>query len=134
MTGKHPNAFRKADTSAYPLLEDAMAKGFIDSMEEYPVDGFAGHEAANRGRLSVGRGGKHFNVAVPCWIVDAEGKPCRYDCKDPAAPHGLRFRLHSKNIAREFIAGKAKGDPSNLKYNPFAKQRGKVDDNGKAVR
>lgn len=120
---------RQPDRRAYPLVDHAIKNGQVGTREQIPVDNLASHDVANDARLSVCRAAKHFNVSVSCWVTDASGENCYRSCKDPAAPHGIRFMLFSKNEARGYIAAKAKGDPSSLKYNPF-KRDPKLDDDG----
>jgi hypothetical protein len=127
VSGKHPAAFQRRDESAHPLIQDALAKEYLDSGLIYPVDGFTDHESANQGRLSANRAGRHHNIAISTWVVNAKGDGCWKDgslqCTDPEGPHGIRFTVHSKNAARGHIVAKSGGDPSRLKYNPFAKHR-----------
>ena len=125
---------RPRDESAHPLIEHALAQGYLDTGAVYTVSGLTGHAAANQARLSLNRGGHHLNVATPSWVIDEAGQECYRACQDPQAPHGLRFRLYSKNSAREHVLRQSGGDPAKLKYNPFTRGQGAVvDDSGRAV-
>ena len=122
---------RSRDEHAHKLIKHALAQGYLDSGAVYPVDDFPSHEIANHARLSLNRGGHHLNVATPSWVVDQDGNPCYKACMNPDAPHGLRFRLHSKISARAHVIRESGGDPASLKYNPFARAEGPiVDDKG----
>jgi hypothetical protein len=134
MAGRHPKAMRPRDESAHPVIEQAIAEGYLDSQAVYDVPGFASHAVANQARLSLNRAGHHMNVSTPSWVADEMGEQCYKACKDPDAPHMLRFRLHSKDSARAHVLQQSGGDPSKLKYNPFARGQGAVlDDSGRAI-
>ncbi len=125
---------RPRDESAHGILQDAIAKGYLGTDEAYPVEGFASHDAANNGRLSVNRGGKHLNVATAAWVVDMDGQHCPGNCRAPESPHGLRFRIWSKESARAHVLASTGGDPSKLRYNPFATAKGPaMDDSGRPI-
>lgn len=125
---------RPRDESAHGVLQDALDKGYLGSDAIYPVDGFASHDAANQGRLSVNRGGKHLNISTAAWVVDMDGQHCPGNCNAPDTPHGLRFRIWSKDSARQHILASTGGNPANLRYNPFARGRGpSVDDSGRPL-
>jgi hypothetical protein len=118
MAGRHPNALRPRDETAHPLLQDALDKGYLDSMQEYVVSGFPDNTSANEGRLAVRRAARHFNVAVAAF------------CKEqPDGTWSLHFRCHNKNAARAYVVQQTGGDPTKLKYNPF-KKTPKRDDDG----
>lgn len=134
MSGRHPKSMRPRDERAHPVIEDALAQGYLDSSAEYPIDGLATHDAANEARLSINRAGHHLNVSTPSWVVDSAGNPCYKSCTDPQAPHGVRFRVHSKDKARDHVVRQSGGDPGNLKYNPFARGQGPIlDDKGRRI-
>jgi hypothetical protein len=125
---------RPRDERAHPVVRDALDQGFLDTGAIYHVDGFEGHEAANEARKSVNRAGQHLNVSTPCWVVDQGGESCYKACTDQNAPHGIRFRLHSKDQARQHVVQQTGGDPSKLKFNPFARgQAPLLDDSGRRV-
>jgi hypothetical protein len=124
----------RRDERAHPVIRDAIDKGHVTSGEPYPVNGFAGHDAANQGRLSVRRAGEHLGVSIACWVCDSDGTPCYKSCKDPDAPHGIRIRLFSKKSARAKVVEDSGGDPANLKYNPFRRVSGPIlDDHGNRI-
>jgi len=135
MSGRSPRAMRQGDKRAYPVVQDAMDKGHLDSGEAYIINGLPDHETANQSRLSVGRALVAHNFARAAWVIDADGQPCnplKEPCKAENAPHGVGFRLIAKNKARAYIAEQTGGDPSKLKYNPFAsKKAAAVDDDGR---
>lgn len=134
MAGRHPRGMTPRDERAHGVLQDALDTGYLDTGAIYQIDNLESHEAANEARLSVNRGGHHLNVSTPCWVVDQVGEPCYKSCKDPDAPHGVRFKLHGKDAARRHVVEQTGGDPSKLKYNPFAKGQGPVlDDAGGRV-
>jgi hypothetical protein len=125
---------RPRDETAHPVIEQALAEGYLDTEAVYHVHGFASHAIANQARLSLNRGGHHLNVSTPSWVVDDYGEQCYRSCKDPEAPHGLAFRLFSKDSARAHVLKGSGGDPKKLKYNPFKRgQRAIIDDSGRAV-
>lgn len=125
---------RPRDESAHPVIQQAMDQGYIGSEGAYPIDGFATHDAANRGRLAIKRGGEHLGVSAAPWVVDQYGEHCPGPCKDPNAPHGVRFRLWSKDSARQHVLTQSGGDPAKLRYNPFMKGKGPVvDDYGRPL-
>jgi len=125
---------RPRDESAHPVIEDALARGYLDTGAIYQVNGFTSHAAANEGRLSVNRGGKHLNVSTPSWVTDQAGESCYKACQDPQAPHSVYFRLHSKDSARQHVYTETGGDPAKLKYNPFARgQAPALDDSGQRL-
>ena len=124
---------RKADTRAYPLVQDAIDKGYLESGATYMVRGLPDHATANEARLSVGRALVNSNLAKAAWVVDADGVQCnplKTPCKDEKAPHGVGFRLISKDSGRAYIVRQSGGNPANLKWNPFdrAKPKGFNDD------
>ena len=121
MAGRHPKAMRPADERAHPVIQDAIDRGYVDNGAEYEVNGIASHNKANDARLSIARAGRHFNLSTPCWVVDEDGEPCGAGCEAPDTPHGVRFRLHSKDQARAHLLRQTGGDPSKLKYNPYAR-------------
>lgn len=122
MSGRHPNALRKADTRGHGVVQDALDRGFLASQETYRVPGMPDHATANEARLSVGRALAHFNLPKAAWVVDESGKPCYRACKSPDAPHGVAFRVYSKNAARAYVVAKTGGDARKLKYNPFERR------------
>jgi hypothetical protein len=134
MAGRHPAAMRQRDESAHPVVEDAIERGYIDTSRIYPINGFTTHHAANEGRLSINRAGQHLGVSISSWVTDQGGEPCYRQCQDLQAPHGVHFRVWSKNSARQHVYHQSGGDPANLKYNPFAKKKGPaVDDAGRRL-
>lgn len=134
MAGRHPKAMRPRDERAHPVVQDALDRGYLDSGTPYPIDGIPTHDAANEARLAVNRAGRHFNVSTPSWVVDEAGHPCYRDCADPGAPHGVRFRVHSKDAARMHVHQQTGGDPAKLKYNPFQRSSGpRFEDDGRPI-
>ena len=126
---------QQRDERAHGVVNDALAKGFLDTGAIYPVDGIASHDAANEARLSVNRAGQHLGMSTPCWVVDQDGQHCPKGCQRPDSPHGIRFRIHSKDSARKHVYRQTAGDPSKLRYNPFARAAGPVvDDYGRRLR
>jgi hypothetical protein len=122
---------RPRDESAHGVVTDAINQGYIGTDRPYPIRGIQGHEAANQARLSINRAGRHLGVSIACWVVDNDGEGCWKDCQDPQAPHGVFFRLHSKNQARGHVVASTGGDPAKLKYNPFKRGTGPlVDESG----
>ena len=125
---------RPRDERAHPVINDALDKGYLDTGAEYPIDGMNSHDSANEARKSVRLAAQHLNVSAAAWVVDQDGNPCFKACADPQAPHGIRFRIHSKDAAREHVVRQSGGDPAKLKYNPFARGQGPVvDDSGRRI-
>jgi hypothetical protein len=122
---------RPRDERAHPVVNHAIELGYLDTGAEYAVDNLTSHDAANEARLSINRAGTHLNVSTPSWVVDQDGHPCYKGCADANAPHGVRFRIHSKAAARAHLVHQTGGDPAKLKYNPFQRGSGPVlDDHG----
>lgn len=125
---------RPRDERAHPVIQDAYAKGYLDTGADYPISGLASHAIANEVRLAVQRGQGHLGFAEAARVVDEDGNPCFRACQDPLAPHGVTFRLWSKDGARAHVFRQTSGDPANLKYNPWKRaDPALVDDRGKAV-
>lgn len=119
MSGRHPKAMQPRDERAHPVVQDAYAKGFLDTGTDYPIRGLASHKVANEVRLSIQRAQAHLGFAQAARVIDGDGLPCYKGCQDPSAPHGVTFRLWSKNGARAHVYKQTSGDPQNLKYNPW---------------
>lgn len=119
----HPNKLVKHDDSAHPVVQDAIDKGYMASGANYYVQGLRDHATANQARLSVGRALTFFGLSRTAWVTDADGTPCYKACQDAAAPHGVGFRLISRDAGRRYVAEQSGGDPSKLKYNPYMPRR-----------
>jgi len=136
MSGKHPASFQKRDESSHPLIKHALDEGYLNSGNAYLVTGFTDHDSANQGRLSVNRGGRHFNIGTAAYVVDANGEKCwEYTpegivCRDPGGPHQVHVRFFSKDAARGHIVQSTGGDPSKLRYNPWKRRSVKRNDDG----
>ena len=131
MAGRYPHASGPRDERAHAVIQHAIDSGYLDTGRKYYVPSLPNHEVANLTRMSITRGLHHFNLAPSAWVTDKDGNPCYKDCKDPNAPHGAGFELHSKNEARKHIARSAAGDPSRLKFNPYMPVRqGRFGDDG----
>lgn len=116
------------------MVADAIAKGYLESGEKYYVMNLPTHEVANEARRSVVAALRRANLAKASWVVDSDRNPCYRSCKDPEGPHGVGFQLYSKNAARAYIAAQSKGDPANLKYNPFQRgTRARFNDDGQQL-
>jgi hypothetical protein len=134
MTGRHPKALRPRDERAHPVVKDAHDKGYLDTGRDYHIPGMASHDAANEARLSVQRAQTHLGFGMAARVVDGDGMPCWKDCQDPNAPHGVTFKLWSKEGARGHVFHQSQGDPGNLKYNPWKRgERAIVDPQGRRV-
>ena len=123
MSGRHPSAMKPADSRSYGVIQHALDSGYKETGEPYVVKGLPTHTIANEARLSVGRGLAHYNLSRACWVVDGDGNPCYQNCVDENAPHGVAFRLLSKQAGRAYIVQKTGGDPSKLKYNPWRRKK-----------
>lgn len=121
MAGRHPRALKQRDERAHPVVQDALDRGYLDSGQDYVIPPLPNHATANRVRISVVRALEHFNLGKAARVVDQDGNPCWHDCADPDALHSVTFRLHSKKGARAHVLQSTGGDPSKLKYNPFAR-------------
>lgn len=125
---------RPRDERAHPVVQDALDKGHLDTGADYHVPGLPSHEVANQTRISINRALGHFGMSPASRVVDQQGQACFKSCQDPDAPHGVTFRLWSKDGARQHVIHQSGGNPENLKYNPFAKQSGRVvDDAGNRI-
>jgi hypothetical protein len=135
MTGLHPRAMQPRDETAHGLVNHALDRGYLDTHEPFAVDSLESHEVANDWRLRVGRAADHLGVSDATWVVDQAGNPCPRDCQPPGTPHGIRFKLYSKDAAREHVTREADGNPANLKYNPFQRaEPRRIADDGRALR
>jgi hypothetical protein len=134
MSHRNKTAATKPDERGHPVVRDAIDKGHVVSGEPYAVNGFAGHRAANEGRRVIRVAGEHLGVSVAAWVTDAGGNQCYRSCQDPDAPHGVQFRLFTKQSGRQHVARETGGDPGKLKYNPFVKaERRILDDHGRRI-
>jgi hypothetical protein len=123
VSGRHPKALVQADKRADPVVQDALGKGYLDTDAVYVVPGFATHDAANEGRMSVNRSARRQNLSPGAWVADQDGQPCYKACQDPEAPHSVKFRLWSKDRGRTHVFRESGGDPQNLKWNPWESHR-----------
>lgn len=123
MSGRHPRALVQADKRADPVVDDALAKGFLDTDAPYDIPGLATHDIANTVRLSVTRAARRQNLSPAAWVADQAGNPCYKACADPDAPHTVRFKLWSKDKARGHVFRQSGGDPANLRFNPWTANR-----------
>jgi hypothetical protein len=123
MAGRYPHAAGGRDERAHDVIQDAVDKGYLDTGRKYIVPGLPSHEAANQARMSITRGLHHFGLSPAAWVTDADGNQCGKGCSTPDAPHGAGFELHSKDSARKYIVRQTGGDPSKLKFNPYAPPR-----------
>lgn len=131
MAGRYPHAAGARDERAHGVIQDAVDKGYLDTGRKYYVPGLPDHETANQTRLSITRGLHHFGLAPAAWVTDEAGNPCYRDCKNPGAPHGAGFELHSKNSARKHVVKTTGGDPAKLRFNPYSPSpRPRFDDDG----
>lgn len=121
MGGSHPNRMQERDERGHGVIQDAIDKGYLDSGRKYIVHGFRTHDAANEARQSLNRGLAHFGLAPAAWVTDGAGEQCWKDCADPDADHGAGFELHSKNAAKRHVVKETGGDPSKLRFNPYAR-------------
>lgn len=129
------------DERGHPVVKHALDQGYLDTGKPYHVPGFASHATANDGRKSLKLAGDHLGVSVAAFVVTSDGQPCwkasqagYVDCPGEDTPHGVTFRLWSKNSARAHVLKQSGGDPANLKYNPFARAESRVvDDSGQPV-
>lgn len=134
MAGRYPHASKTRDERAHGVIQDAIDKGYLDSGRKYLITGLPGHDAANDARVSITRGLKHFNLSPSAWVTDGDGNQCFRDCKDPSAPHGAGFELHSKTAAKRYLVEQTGGDPSKLKFNPYApRHQGHFSDDGQWI-
>jgi len=120
LNGRHPFKQQERDTRAHGIIERYLGQHGTGNGHIQTIAGFAGHTAANQGRLSINRGARHYGLSPAAWVTDQHGDPCYRDCADPAAPHKVQFRLNDRDQARQHVFREAAGDPSRLKYNPYA--------------
>ncbi|HEY1706407.1 MAG TPA: hypothetical protein VGG75_42585 [Trebonia sp.] len=123
MRKTHPAAWQERDERAHAIVQDAVDKGYEDSGAKYHVPNLKNHDTANETRKIVARALEHFGYPRAAWVTDKDGTPCYRGCKDPDAPHGVGFQLHSKTKARAYVVGTTGGDPSKLKWNPHSRRR-----------
>ena len=132
--GRHPNALLQRETRGHGVVRDAIERGFIDSGQEYMIPPAGTHEQANAARKWINSAADHYGVSAAAWVTDQDGMQCYKACQGPELPHGIRFKLWSKDEARKHVVRQSGGNPANLKYNPFrrAEQR-LVDDSGQRI-
>lgn len=122
------------DERGHKVIKYAIDRGYVTTGAVYPLDGFPSHDSANESRQVINRAGDHLGVSVAAWVVDGDGEQCFKDCQDPAARHGVRFRLFIKSEARKKVVKDSGGDPAKMKYSPFRKAEKRiVDDHGKRI-
>lgn len=125
---------RDPDTRADPVIKDAIDRGYLDSGEVYDIPSLPTHGAAVEGMKSLYRSARRQNLALAAWIADEAGDQCGRDCQADNTQHRVRFRLFSKNNARTHVFRQSRGDPANLKYNPWDRARTqRYTDDGRAV-
>ena len=132
--GRHPNALLQRETRGHAVVKHAIELGYIDTGQEYPIPPAGTHEQANAARKWINSAADHYGVSAAAWVTDQDGIQCYKACRGPELPHGLRFKLWSKDEARKHVVRQSGGNPANLKYNPFrrADQR-LVDDSGQRI-
>lgn len=133
MPGGHPNARHPADTRADPIIAKMLADGYLDTGEsrDYLLPS---HDAANQVRLSFNRSARRQNFSPGAWVASEDGQPCdprKHPCPAPDSPHYARLKLWAKNAGRTHIFRQTGGDPSQLKYNPWARKGRRYDDTGR---
>lgn len=98
-----------------PILDhfvQASIDGGRDAAGHYKELVYAGVEDQERAieiRRALFRSAKHLKVAL------------KADVETVAGVHQIRFRAIDKAIARAYVSQQAKGDPSKLAYNPYAR-------------
>ena len=134
MAGRNPNALRQRETRGHAVVRDAIDRGFINSDQPYVIPPSATHDQANEARKWIKTAGDHLGVSAAPWVTDQDGMQCWKACRDPYAPHGVKFKLWSKDAARQHVVTKSGGDPANLKFNPFSRgERRLVNDAGERI-
>lgn len=132
--GRHPASLRQRETRGHPFVRDAIDRGYINSDVPYVIPPMAAHEQANEARKWIKAAGEHLGVSAAAWVTDQDGMQCWKACRDPDAPHGVKFKLWSKDQARRHVVEESGGDPGNLKYNPFSRaERPLVNDAGQRI-
>ena len=132
--GRHPNALLQRETRGHGVVRDAIDRGLIDTGQEYVIPPAGTHEQANAARKWISTGAAHYGVSAAAWVTDQDGIQCWKACRDANAPHGIRFKLWSKDEARKHIVRQSGGNPANLKYNPYRRgERRLIDDQGRRI-
>ena len=124
MGGRHPASLRQRETRGHAVVRDAVDRGLINTDTEYVIPPAGTHEQANEARKWIKAAGDHYGVSAAAWVTDRDGTQCWKACRDPNAPHGVRFKLWSKDEARKHVVRESGGDPANLKWNPFSRAEG----------
>lgn len=135
MSGTNRTQLRPRDERGHPVVRDAIERGFVHTEAVYEdIPALPSHQVANKSRQLIKNAGQHLGVSIGAWVTDQDGNPCWKDCADPDAPHYVRFRLFTKNSGRAKVVKDTGGDPSKLKYNPFARNSPRIlDDDGKPL-
>lgn len=132
--GRHPASLRQRETRGHPFVRDAIERGYINSDVPYVIPPMATHEQANELRKWIKVAGDHLGPSAAAWVTDQDGMQCWKACRDANAPHGVNFKLWSKDEARKHEVRVSGGNPANLKYNPFARAEPRiVDDSGERI-
>jgi len=132
--GRNPAALRQRETRGHTVVKDAIERGYINSDVPYVIPPAGTHEQANEARKWIKVAGDHYNVSTGAWVTDQDGMQCWKACRDANAPHGVRFKLWSKDEGRKHELRESGGNPANLKYNPFSRaERKLVDDQGNRI-
>lgn len=98
-----------------PILDhfiQASIDGGRDEAGHYKELIYAGVEDQDRAveiRRALFRSAKHLKVAL------------KADVETVAGVHQIRYRAIDKAVARAYVTQKAKGDPSQLDYNPYVR-------------
>ena len=132
--GRHPAALRPRETRGHAVVRDAIDRGFINSDLPYVIPPAGTHDQANEARRWIKAAGDHLGVSAAAWVTDRDGMQCWKACQNPNAPHGVRFKLWSKDEARKHVVRESGGNPANLKYNPFSRgEPRRVNDAGERI-
>lgn len=135
MAGKDPHVFTPRDERAHPVMEDAIAKGYLErgtaqgrDSEPYWIPGFPSYTVANAARRSVYCAAKHMGVSC-----SSRMKEDIIEQED--GTFALRFWIMSRDSAKKRILETTGGDPSKLAYNPFKKRNTRrIADDGSYIR
>lgn len=122
MAGKNPRVFTPRDERAHPVIQDAIARGYLErgtaqgrESDPYIIRGFPKWGIANEARRSIYNAAKHLGVSC--------SSRTREDIiQEEDGSFSVRFWIMSRDSAKRRVLEATGGDPSKLAYNPWKRK------------